>query len=245
MQLDSSQIAQYHDEGYTLVRGLIPQEVCATVRQRTQAIIEKDPGWPARHFQTVDPKRFTRPDGSFLPAGIQNPSRVDKVFESMACHPNLISAMGQLLKGEVELYTDQTLVKLGRITEPTARTYYHQDSYYWKIAPELGCNCWIAMDEVGHDAICLGILPGSHKGWELIPHESYYDEPSWCNSEGRPFPRFRIPLNQVDASGEVVLPMKPGDGLFFTNYTWHRSEPNFTGKDLAAYAIAYKRKGQK
>ena len=37
--------------------------------------------------------------------------------------------------------------------------------------------------------------------------------------------------------------MQPGDGLFFTNYTWHRSEPNGTGKSLCFYAIAYQRAG--
>ena len=29
------------------------------------------------------------------------------------------------------------------------------------------------------------------------------------------------------------------DAAFFTNFTWHRAEPNRTGKDLCAYAIAY------
>ena len=44
---------------------------------------------------------------------------------------------------------------------------------------------------------------------------------------------------------EVLLPMAAGDGLFFTNYTWHRSEPNRTGEDRAFYAIAYQVKGDK
>jgi len=29
--------------------------------------------------------------------------------------------------------------------------------------------------------------------------------------------------------------------LFFTNYTWHRSEPNRTGQTKSYYAIAYQR----
>jgi ectoine hydroxylase-related dioxygenase (phytanoyl-CoA dioxygenase family) len=35
--------------------------------------------------------------------------------------------------------------------------------------------------------------------------------------------------------------MKAGDALFFTNYTWHRAEPNLSGTDRLFYAIAYKR----
>lgn len=245
MLLSPSQVEEYHHEGYTLAKGLIPQEVHAAVKQRTADIAQKDPGWPQRHFQVVDPKRTTRADGSFLPWGLQLPSRVDPVFQAMACHPNLVNAMSQLLDSEVELHTDQALIKYGCITEPTAHTYYHQDSQYWKIAPMLGCNAWISLDEVGPNAICLGVIPGSHRNWELTPHETYYDEPGMCNSEGRPFPRHRIPDSLVDYSREVIVPMKPGDALFFTNYTWHRSDPNFSGKDLAAYAIAYKRRARK
>ena len=56
---------------------------------------------------------------------------------------------------------------------------------------------------------------------------------------GEAFQRWRIPLDTIDFSGEVLLPMSPGDAAFFTNYTWHRSEPNNSGVHKCAYAIAY------
>lgn len=240
--ITDAQLQQYHHEGYTVVRELIPQEVCREVRARVDEVIQGKHPWPPRHFQMVDPARYTRPDGSFLPFGIQNPSRVDAVFASLAQHGRLQQAMGTLLNGPVKLFTDQALVKYGRVTEPDGgRTFYHQDSYYWKIPPEQGCNCWIPLDEVGPGAICLGIIPGSQQGWQLIAHESYYDQPALCNHAGGPFKRHRIPLDQVDDRQEVILPMQPGDGVFFTNYTWHRSEPNRTGRDLVAYAVAYQK----
>ena len=34
-------------------------------------------------------------------------------------------------------------------------------------------------------------------------------------------------------------PMETGDALFFSNYTWHRSEPNRTGETMMFYGIAY------
>ena len=90
-------------------------------------------------------------------------------------------------------------------------------------------------------AIALAVMPGSHLGWSLIEHESYYDDPSYghMGDEFKPFKRHRIPSDQVDASKELLVPMEPGDGLFFTNYTWHRSEPNRTGDTHTFYAIAY------
>ena len=57
-----------------------------------------------------------------------------------------------------------------------------------------------------------------------------------------PFKRHRIPLDQIDPTREVLVEMSAGDGLFFSNYTWHRSEPNRTGETMAFYAIAYQRR---
>lgn len=241
--ISTSEQAHYKAHGYVLVRQLIAASDCSPVRQRLNDLIEKDPDWPEGHFQRIDTQKYARPDGSGLPGGVQRPAAACQDFHAIAHHPRLISAMGSLLESDVQLFTDQALIKYGRVNEEQAgRSYYHQDSHYWKLAPEQGCNCWIALDEVGHDAICLAIMPGSHRSGKLLTHESYYDEPSLCDRNGQPFKRHRVPHSTLDMSKEVVIPMQPGDGLFFTNYTLHRSEPNRTGNDLAAYAIAYQRK---
>jgi ectoine hydroxylase-related dioxygenase (phytanoyl-CoA dioxygenase family) len=68
------------------------------------------------------------------------------------------------------------------------------------------------------------------------------DEPSFPSATtGHAFQRHRIPFAQIDFSKEVLLPMSPGDGAFFTNYTWHRAEPNRSGVHKCACAIAYQR----
>ena len=72
--------------------------------------------------------------------------------------------------------------------------------------------------------------------------KSYYDDPPLgiMAPDFKPFKRHRIPLEQIDFTAEVLLPMTPGDALFFTNYTWHRSEPNRTGETKSFYAVAYR-----
>lgn len=155
--------------------------------------------------------------------------------------------MAALLDGEVKPFTDQIGLKHGIISEEQgARSYFHQDSFYWKIEPEFGCNCWIPLTEVGPEASALAVMPESHAGWNLVDHESYYDDPALgMMGEGgfAPFKRHRVPQQLVDPSREVLLDTEPGDGLFFTNYTWHRSEPNRSGETRAFYAIAYQLKG--
>jgi len=246
--LNPTQLQQYRDEGYCLVRNLIPSAVGAAVRQRTLAVIADLPAWGNRACQVLDPQRYQNHAGQPLPAGIQLPAQEEAVFQTMADHPNLATAMGQLLGGAVQRFTDQVGIKHGCIKEAQGGcSYYHQDSYYWHIKPELGCNCWISLDSVGTNAIALAVIPGSQKGWRLVEHESYDDDPPLGGVRAGKFTAFqrhRVPLKNVDLAQEVLLPMEPGDGLFFTNYTWHRSEPNRTGQTKAFYAIAYQRAPQ-
>ncbi|MCG3149181.1 MAG: hypothetical protein PCFJNLEI_02641 [Verrucomicrobiae bacterium] len=240
LKLSPQQLAQYRDEGYTVVRGLIPQADCAAVRAKMLDLLAGNyEGWPLSHFQVPDPSKYRNPKGGFVPLGIQVPAQQDETFRKVADHPNLQGVMAQLLGGPVKRFTDQALLKYKEIN---GQTFYHQDSYYWHLNPELGCNSWIALDTVGKDAIALGMLPGTHKTWTLTPHEEYFDEPSYHSATNSvAFKRFRIPLDQIDFSKEILLPMQPGDAAFFTNFTWHRAEPNRSGQHKCAYAIAYQR----
>lgn len=239
MLLTEEQQRQYSEDGYTVVRGLIPTEEVQRVRSRLLELLHGEHDWPLNHFQVLDPARFHNPKGGFVPFGVQQPAQQEAIFRDIADHPNLQLVVAELLGGSVERFTDQALIKNAAIDGPS---FYHQDSFYWRLNPERGCNAWIALDEVGRDASALGILPGTHRSWTLTPHEQYYDEPSLHDARtGEAFQRWRIPSDQIDFSQEVVLPLSPGDAAFFTNFTYHRAEPNRTGRDICAYAIAYVR----
>ncbi|NKB71982.1 MAG: hypothetical protein GKR89_33310 [Candidatus Latescibacteria bacterium] len=242
-----TQRRQYREKGYCLVKGLIPADLIEEARQRTMEIGEKLADWPSGHFQILDPARYKAAGGTPLPGGIQRPASQEEVFARVADHPRMAEAMAALLEGPVERFTDQLGVKHAAVAEEQgARSYFHQDSFYWKIDPELGCNCWIPLTDVGVGASALAVMPGSQQGWRLIEHESYYDDPPMgrMGDEGfEPFMRHRVPEGQVDFGREALIDTAPGDGLFFTNYTWHRSEPNRSGQSQAFYAIAYQRRG--
>jgi hypothetical protein len=238
-----SNLDQYEADGYTLIKNLIPRDLIPAVRAELALIEEGRDNWPAEFFHIVDPKFYLTPTGKPLPGGVQLPARHSADFKAIADHPRLQQAMSDLLGGPVTRHTDQVVLKSRHINnEQGGRSFFHQDSYYWKIAPRLGCNAWIALDTVGKGAIALAVMPRSQVGWTLTEHEAYYDDPAYQSGVlGQPFKRYRIPHDKIDYSKDVLVPMEPGDALFFTNYTWHRSEANRTGKTLCAYAIAYKR----
>lgn len=243
--ITEKELSTYKQDGYCLVRQLIPPAAIAAVRARMVEAINEPPVWFEEASFALDPALGRHPKGHIWAAGFQLPARYEPVFAAVADHPNLVNAMTALLGGPVKRFTEQTGVRHGFITdEQGGSSFYHQDSYYWKIAPNLGCNCWLNLDRAGRQAGGLAIKPGTQKGWTLVPHEAYFDQPKIGRQVGdsfTPFQRFRIPFDQVDFSDEIIFEMEPGDALFFTNYTWHRSEPNRTGGTQMIYAIAYKR----
>ncbi|MCX5660032.1 MAG: phytanoyl-CoA dioxygenase family protein [Planctomycetota bacterium] len=244
IRLSEEQIRHYNEEGWLLVRGLIPRDLLEGPRQALLALETGEHDWPAEHCHYVDPAAVRDAKGNKLPGGLQLPAKRSPAFAAICDHARLVAAMSQVLGGPVTRFTDQAALKTKLIdNEQGSRSYYHQDSSYWKLNPRLGCNCWIPFDEVGKDAIALAVMPRSQRDWTVVPHESYFDEPAYFGAHAvKPFPRLRIPSAQIDFSKEVLVPMQPGDGLFFTNYTWHRSEPNRTGISKSFYAIAYRLK---
>ncbi len=238
-QLSDSQREQYVQEGFTVVRQLITEFEAATVHARLMELQQWKHDWPVRHFQILDPSVVRHPDGGFVPQGIQLPAQADPIFRRIADHPNLQGAMVSLLGGPVERFTDQALIKNVGVR---GESFYHQDSDYWHIPPEQGLNAWIALTDVGRDASALAILPGTQKIWKIQSHEEYFDDPPLCHAGTlEPFQRYRIPSDRIDFSQEVLLRMAPGDAAFFSNYTWHRADPNLSGSVKAAYAVAYRR----
>jgi ectoine hydroxylase-related dioxygenase (phytanoyl-CoA dioxygenase family) len=245
VRVTDEHLSSYRDFGFCLVKNLIPDDLISAARSRILQIADDLPDWPANHFQILDPSVYTSKTGKPVPMGLQRPGLNEQVFSVIAEHINMKSAMASVLGGDVELFTEQIGIKHGWVEqEQGGRSYFHQDSWYWKIDPAWGCNCWIPTDNVDADAIALAVMPESQLNWTLTEHESYYDDPPWGRAIGdfEPFKRHRIVDSEIDYRKEQLVPMEPGDGLFFTNYTWHRSEPNRTGQTKSFYAIAYQRK---
>ena len=240
-----AELKTYAEHGYCLVRGLIDPAKMAAVRKRSMDMIDATPEWGEASFHWLDPQEAKTKAGKPLYGSAQSPSRYEDVFKAVAENPALKTAMSKVIGDDVRLYTDQTGIKHDVVCgkEQGGCSYYHQDSWYWHIDPSQGCNVWIPTDKVGAEAIGLAIKPGSQKGWALTEHEQYFDDPKIGKVIGdtfTPFKRHRIPRETIDYSDEIIFEMEPGDALFFSNYTWHRSEPNRSGETKMFYAIAYK-----
>lgn len=58
----AEQRAQYIEDGYCLVPGLIPEaDIIEGVRGRVLETIDSPPDWSTRAWQVIDPSRYTAP----------------------------------------------------------------------------------------------------------------------------------------------------------------------------------------
>ena len=236
MTLTDEQIRRFREEGYLRLDPFIPAEGLGPLRERIDAMVTGRMALPQQAFQTLDPKVYRTPNGLPIPEGIQRPSKYDAAFERVASHPTLIAVMRQLIGEDAALFTDQVIVKN---PEAGVTTYYHQDGFYWRSSGERTINCWIALDDADADNGALRFVRGSHlRG--LIEHEAYFDEPTLHSGvTGEAFRRLRIPPEKADLSRERVEPVKAGGCVLFGKLCWHRSDPNRSGRQRRAYAVAY------
>ena len=238
--ISAEEQARFQRDGYCVVRGLYTLEEVKPVRDRLEEFYEGKHtyGWPNEHLRSFDSDDRDTAGGNYRSGSLQRPASIEETFHTFAYNPKLIVVMEQLLGGAVKLYTDQTIFKPGAIK--AGRSFYHQDGYYWRLKPGACINAWVALDEVDRGTIAMGFMEGSQRDWRIARHEEYWDEvrPSG-GKEGQQYKRKRIPLDAVDESKDLLIPGSPGDAFFFSNYTWHRAEPNLSGMNRAAYAIAY------
>ena len=230
---------QLERDGYCVVRRLLTEAETRPVRTRIEELWNgyHDYGWPHRHLQSWAPDDRDTPGGNYRSGSLQLPSMIESVFDDFTGNAKLAAAMETLLGGPVKRYTDQTIFKPA--VYRAGRSFYHQDCFYWKLRPKVCLNCWIALDPVERGAIALGFLPGTHARGRIQYHELYWDQVPQHGRDGAKYQRKRIALDAVDDSREDLIPGEPGDAYFFTNYTWHRGEPNLSGVNRGAYAIAY------
>src|SRR5687767_7233441 len=125
-RLNKAQLDQYRSDGFTVVKNLIPAELMAAVKRELLELMHgRYEGWDIGRFQVVDPTKYRAPNGNPIPGGVQGPALHSPTFRDVADHANLVSAMGQLLDGPVQRYTDQCLIKSAWIDgEQGGRTFY-------------------------------------------------------------------------------------------------------------------------
>ncbi|MEZ0326191.1 MAG: phytanoyl-CoA dioxygenase family protein [Fimbriimonas sp.] len=206
MGVSPSAVKHFAENGYAIARGLFSGEEVSFLKKYFTDMVERGgDGWAEGGVDPLhaDPlKRYPR---------LLQPHRGDQVAMDYMIDARINEWLTALLSREP--LAVQTMVYF---KPPGARGQaLHQDNRYLKVEPGTCVAAWMALDACDEENGCLEVVPGSHKLDMVCPVPS--DMSQSFTGETVPVP---------PGLSTTMLPLRPGDVLFFNGSLIHGSPPN-------------------
>ena len=204
-QLDDKQVAEYHREGFCIVRGFFNPEEIDLLRRA------------AKEDRELDMHSFGRADGEGGTVRLSlwnHPG--DGIYGMFARCERMVRSVEKILEGEVYHYHSKMIMKDARVGGAWT---WHQDYGYWYqngVLWPLLTSVSIAVDRSTRENGCLQVIPRSHEVGR-IEHVLSGDQ------AGADMERVNALLERLPL---VYCEMEPGDAIFFHANLLHRSDMN-------------------
>jgi len=221
MKLTETQIKEYEDKGFLIIKGVLSPDEIAAYKKRSREMILGDlpPGAEKTVVRDVRvAKGLYKPsDPEFGVWKLLQPDWHDALFEKYPVTSNLLDVCEGVLGPDIKAFLTMMIYKPPQIE---ANHPFHQDAYYFAFGPhDLIMGTWVALDPTDEENGTLAVIPGSHK-MELLDHDAPRGDVvnfGVFGAEG---------YEDAPHPQEVPLRFQPGDGVFFHSRLLHRSGPN-------------------
>ena len=225
--IDQANVEAYHNDGYLLVPGLFTEADMEPVRLAIEDEVDR---LADRFYRAgkVSSRFADQPFNRRLVLLCESAQESVRIWElrtraavtpelyRLVRHPGLLELMTAILGPEVA-WTGSFAVRVKLPESEVTAFPWHQDTqYYGNPTRHLHViSVWIPLVDVDERNGCLHLLPGSHR-WGLL-------------GGARDSERVVQMFEDVEQRGKpVVLPMRRGDALAFSNLTCHASTVNTT-----------------
>jgi hypothetical protein len=218
----------FHQQGFLIVRGLVPPEDVAELAQHVDDMIfgrtdvpGLEPPPPGASVAEIE-RRYLR---------IHMLHRVLAIHERYLLHPRILDVLEALIGPDLMAMQSMLFIK----PPGGAGQGYHQDSYYIPTLPDTLCGAWLAIDRADEENGCLWFSVGTqhepiypttdHRGrnhgdtladLEAVENVSHTDDT--VNTLSRIARKYQ--------GNEIPAIMDPGDVAFFGGHILHRSHQN-------------------
>jgi ectoine hydroxylase-related dioxygenase (phytanoyl-CoA dioxygenase family) len=212
--LTHSEIRQFDEEGYLIVRGVLDPPAISKLIEASDRLMASD----RRENRQVS--------HSELYDSFRNSVAIDDIFIPLLTNETILSIVVQLLGAHLQLMTSHLIYKHPDPpgTSKTARSPgWHRD--YGSAAKVLGNSVPRILLKCGY---YLTDLSEPNSGATLVaPGSNQLVEP------------IKIPEGQTDPTNAVEPSLKPGDCLLFENRTWHAGAANLTTRIRKGIMFGY------
>ncbi|MCM2390471.1 phytanoyl-CoA dioxygenase family protein [Streptomyces albipurpureus] len=204
--------AEYAEQGFSIIRGVVPPEVLDEVRVHVDWLIHKYPDLRPEHFH--------------------HPLiRNDAFWARLVSDPRLVDIAEFFLGPDLACFTAHYICKPPYDGQPVL---WHQDGAYWALDPMEALTVWLAVDESSTENGCLRMIPGSHQ-LPLHKPSARTDEPNMLFSTSDE----DLVREWTEKSGIVDIELKPGDVSIHHPQLLHCSEANTSAKRRCGLDIGY------
>ena len=223
--LSGDQVDSARRDGYVLVKGIKTPEQCDSYLERLDEYSNGTHPVPDGSVVQREP-RVER--GEFSAVGVSGIRKITRVahdydrFYDLVLTPAVVGAMQQLMSPNLKLFRADVLMKPPQVGSAKGM---HQDSAYWPIEPMDLWSCWMPFDPATLENGCMAVIPGSDKRG-VLPHVRVTDD-------------YVIPEEHYRADDIVMVPMDPGDGLFFQSLLLHGTAENTSTMPRRAITMTY------
>lgn len=220
--LSDQELAQFHDQGYFIVRGLIP----AAVREAMVAVTRAGLAQEIAPVEFEADVRYPGSPASLDAVGGRTVRRLkqaysrDPVFGEWMCSEALAGRLQQLFDGRrVVMPLAHHNCVMTKQPQFSSDTLWHQDMRYWSYErPEL-ISVWLGLGEEHLENGCLWVIPGSHR---MTFRPDQFDAALFFRTD--------LPENQALIETKLPVELQPGDVLFFHSLTFHAASKNYTSQ---------------
>lgn len=211
----------YEDNGFLVIKKLVPEHELQRYRDQFQKICKGDVKVPMLTIM----KDVAIAKAEFVPGEkavtkIQN-FQLDEELFSYCKLPVVVDYVEAIIGSNIKAIHTMLINKPPDPGRMTSRHPMHQDLHYFPMRPAEKIVCsWTAMQKVNRQNGCLVVLPGTHKG-KLLQH----DYPEWEGGVNKMYHGVR---DYDPNMPRTHLEMEAGDTVFFHPLLIHGSGMNRT-----------------
>jgi phytanoyl-CoA hydroxylase len=229
--LSASQLEQFRQQGYLILRGMVDSARCNEMLQVTRQHLdsavapieyEAEVGYPGA------PASLDAPGGKTA-RRLRNAWQRDASFRQWASDPRLVGMLAQLLGEEICLSLAHHNCIMTKHPDFGSATGWHRDIRYWSFTrPDL-ISVWLALGPENESNGGLKFIPGSHR----MPIAAQQLDPL-------DFLRADLPQNQALFAQGVTPQLQAGDVVFFHSGLFHAAGRNASAAVKASVVFAYR-----
>ena len=224
--VDAQQIAEYKENGWTVVRNVIPRETALALREsalRTAA--ENRP--PELEFDPTKNNYLNDPRFQSQHRLYPSAEDVDSLFASVVYSKDLAAIARALLDCDEVRHLRSIIMEKAPVTDGGQETSWHQDFPFLPTDRSRALSIWIALMDLPAEMGTLRFVNGSHKLGSL--GRDAHMRPSADRLDKYVLPELISPPFNLQA----------GDATIHADLTIHGAGPNLGNESRWAVSIGY------